>query len=143
MHTQLTSSGAGWGAGSLDEDAEELNLLARYLRQHFGSTARLPRSSPCSLRSVQDQHEVVLTAKLYAAMACACPPAAFVHGIEKLCQLTPADILRAGHRDHGPQHRVRPRYLAHTRRVLFRALGVPEPLVQDLRGAAALNRATF
>ncbi len=46
MHTQLTSSGAGWGAGSLDEDAEELDLLARYLRQHFGSTVRVPCGHP-------------------------------------------------------------------------------------------------
>ena len=45
MHMQLSSSGAGWGAGSLDEDAEELNLLAKYLKQHFGS-AVLPRPLP-------------------------------------------------------------------------------------------------
>ncbi|KAK9831865.1 hypothetical protein WJX81_003154 [Elliptochloris bilobata] len=38
VHTQLSSSAAYWGAGSLDEDAEELNLLARYLRQHHSSS---------------------------------------------------------------------------------------------------------
>jgi hypothetical protein len=48
VHTQLTSSGAGWGAGSLDEDAEELDLLARYLRQHFGSTVRSDAAAPLS-----------------------------------------------------------------------------------------------
>ena len=37
VHTQLSSSAAYWGAGSLDEDAEELNLLALYLRQHHSS----------------------------------------------------------------------------------------------------------
>lgn len=44
VHTQLSSSAAYWGAGSLDEDAEELNLLAQYLRQHHASVvpARCP-----------------------------------------------------------------------------------------------------
>ena len=40
MHTQLSSSAAYWGAGSLDEDAEELNLLALYLKQHHSSVVR-------------------------------------------------------------------------------------------------------
>lgn len=40
MHTQLSSSAAYWGAGSLDEDAEELSLLALYLKQHHSSVVR-------------------------------------------------------------------------------------------------------
>ena len=46
VHTQLSSSAAYWGAGSLDEDAEELNLLALYLKQHHSSVVRARHPVP-------------------------------------------------------------------------------------------------
>jgi hypothetical protein len=36
----LTSSHQGWGLASLDQDADELNLLARHLKANFESQVR-------------------------------------------------------------------------------------------------------
>ena len=36
----LTSSHQGWGLASLDQDAQELNSLARHLKSSYGSQAR-------------------------------------------------------------------------------------------------------
>ena len=62
VHTQLSSSAAYWGAGSLDEDAEELNLLARYLKQYHSSAvpARSSMSSSSSATSGRPLPQAVL-----------------------------------------------------------------------------------
>lgn len=38
----LTSSHQGWGLASLDQDAEELNHLARHLKSNYGSQVGVP-----------------------------------------------------------------------------------------------------
>ena len=49
VQTLLSSSHCGWGIGSLDQDAEEIHLLATYLRQNLNSKVHFHGHLLCSL----------------------------------------------------------------------------------------------